>query len=54
MLTEFEQRTGETAVFVASERPTVVSMAKGGRLNYANVNFGVRLLVLVLEWHKRY
>ncbi|GAA6037467.1 hypothetical protein JCM8097_008202 [Rhodosporidiobolus ruineniae] len=39
-LTEFEQAEGggEPAVFVASETPTVVTMAKGGRLSYASVN----------------
>jgi DNA damage-binding protein 1 len=52
LLTEFEQRAGETAVFVASERPTVVSMAKGGRLSYASVNFGVRLLTPSLSFFR--
>ncbi|BGP20195.1 hypothetical protein JCM10213_005951 [Rhodosporidiobolus nylandii] len=43
VLQEIEQAEGERAVFVASERPTVVSLAKGaggGRLNYASVNCG--------------
>ncbi|GAA5871751.1 hypothetical protein JCM8547_008132 [Rhodosporidiobolus lusitaniae] len=39
ILTEIDGAEGEPAVFVASERPTVVSMAKGGRLSYASVNF---------------